>query len=190
MAVEEAAYSVAVQEGRFEIRDYAPQVIAQVVVEASLEAAGNQAFKPLFDYISGDNRTNQEIAMTAPVAQQSAGEKIAMTAPVSQQRSGNEWIVSFMMPAGRTLHNLPVPTDPKVKLREVPARRVAAVRYSGFWSEKRYERHKGELEAWLNEKQLTRTGKPIWARYDPPFKPWFMRRNEILIPVAGAPSGS
>ncbi|MGR8947989.1 MAG: SOUL family heme-binding protein [Gammaproteobacteria bacterium] len=188
MAVEEASYEIVLTEGQFEIREYAPQVVAQVVVATEMEDAGSAAFKPLFDYISGANQTNQEIAMTAPVAQQRRGEKIAMTAPVAQQSNGDSWVVSFMMPAGRTLENLPAPTNSLVEIREVPARQVATVRYSGFWSEKRYRKFKRELEAWLETKQLTATGDPIWARYDPPFKPWFMRRNEILIPLASAPA--
>ena len=189
MAVEEADYVVTMADGRFEIRDYAPQVVAEVVVPGNREGAGSDAFDPLFDYISGGNRAQQKIAMTAPVSQQAAGEEIAMTAPVAQQRSGTDWAVSFMMPAGRTLENLPVPSNPAVKLRAIPGRRVAAVRYSGTWSEERYERFRAELEAWLDEHQLTAAGQAIWARYNPPFMPWFLRRNEILIPLTETPAG-
>ena len=115
------------------------------------------------------------------------GEKIEMTAPVGQQRFQEKWAVSFIMPASYTLETLPEPEDPKVTLRQVPARRMAAVRYSGFWSEKGYLRYKLELESWIRESGLTIVGDPIWARYNPPFTPWFLRRNEILIPVdAGA----
>ena len=185
VAVEEADYVVTEQDGRFEIRDYAPQVVAEVVVSGDRESAGSDAFEPLFDYISGGNHAKQKIAMTAPVSQQSAGEKIAMTAPVSQQRSGNDWAVSFMMPAGRTLDNLPAPTNPSVVLREIPRQRVAAIRYSGTWSEQRYDHYRAKLEAWLDERDLMASGPAVWARYDPPFMPWFMRRNEILIPLAG-----
>ena len=85
--------------------------------------------------------------------------------------------------ASYTLETLPEPEDPKVTLRPVPARRMAAVSYSGFWSEKNYIRYKLELEAWIQEKGLTIVGDPLWARYNPPFTPWFLRRNEILIPV-------
>ena len=78
---------------------------------------------------------------------------------------------------------LPEPEDPQVRLRQVPARRIAAVRYSGFWSEKGYLRNKFELESWIHERGLITVGDPIWARYNPPFTLWFLRRNEILIPV-------
>ena len=121
--------------------------------------------------------------MSAPESQEPMGDKIKMTAPVGQQRAQGKWAVSFMMPASYTLETLPEPEDPEVKLRQVPARRMAAVRYSGFWSEKNYLRYKLELESWINERGLRIVGDPIWARYNPPFTPWFLRRNEILIPV-------
>ena len=121
--------------------------------------------------------------MTAPVSQVSTGEKIKMTAPVGQQRLQEKWTVSFMMPSSYTLKTLPEPEDPKVTLRQVPARRIAAVRYSGFWSEQNYLRYKLELESWIKEKGFASVGDPIWARYNPPFTPWFLRRNEILIPI-------
>jgi len=156
-------------------------------VEGDLEQAGNKAFNKLFRYISGDNRSRDKMAMTAPVSQEAIGEKIKMTAPVGQQRVQERWAVSFMMPASYTLETLPEPEDPDVTLRQVPARRMAAVRYSGFWSEKNYLRYKMELESWIHERGLTIVGDPVWARYNPPFTPWFLRRNEILIPVkAGA----
>ncbi|MGO8880101.1 MAG: SOUL family heme-binding protein [Desulfomonilaceae bacterium] len=106
-----------------------------------------------------------------------------MTARVGRQRVQESWAVSFMMPASYTLETLPEPKDPKVTLRQVPARRIAAVRYSGFWSEKAYLRHKLELESWMHERGLTIVGDPVWARYNPPCSLWFLRRNEILIPL-------
>ena len=184
MAIEEASYTVVDKENDFEIRDYAPYVLAETVVEGNLEDAGDQAFNRLFRYISGANRSRQKIAMTAPVSQQPKGEKIKMTAPVGQQRVQEGWAVSFMMPASYTLETLPEPEDPAITLRQVPAHRMAAVRYSGFWSEKGYLKNKQELESWIQERGLAITGDPVWARYNPPFTPWFLRRNEVLIPVA------
>lgn len=184
MAIEEATYTVVDSDNNFEIRDYSPHVLAETVVEGNLEDAGDQAFNRLFRYISGANRSRQKIAMTAPVSQQPKGEKIKMTAPVGQQRAQEGWAVSFMMPSSYTLETLPEPEDPAISLRQVSARQMAAVRYSGFWSEKGYLRNKQELESWIHERGLTIAGDPVWARYNPPFTPWFMRRNEILIPVA------
>ena len=183
MAIEEAKYKVLEKDNRFEIRDYAPHILAETIVEGDLEKAGNKAFNRLFRYISGDNRSRKKVAMTAPVSQQPMGEKIKMTAPVGQRRVQEKWAVSFMMPASYTIETLPEPEDRNITLRQVPARRMAAVRYSGFWSEVRYLRYKSELESWIKEKGFTIVGDPIWARYNPPFTPWFLRRNEILIPV-------
>jgi len=184
MATEEAPYQVVKTEEIFELRDYPPQLLAETIVDGDLEGAGNKAFRLLFRYISGDNRSRQKIAMTSPVSQEQKGEKISMTAPVSQQRVQEKWVVSFTMPASYTLETLPVPDDPRVILRQVPARRVASVRYSGFWSEEKYLLNKAKLDTWIQENGFVVVGEPVWARYNPPFTPWFMRRNEILIPVA------
>ena len=189
MAIEEAKYTVVTREDNFEIRDYAPHVVAETVVEGDLEGAGNEAFSSLFQYIAGNNQRQDKVAMTAPVSQEPGGQKIDMTTPVGQQRLEEKWVVSFMMPASYTLETLPKPLDPKVTLRQVPARRLAAVRYSGFWSEEGYLRNRAALESWIEKKGLKAVGEPIWARYNSPFSLWFLRRNEVLIPierVAGA----
>jgi hypothetical protein len=184
MATEEAPYKVLKTGDIFELREYAPHILAEIVVDGDLEGAGNKAFRRLFRYISGDNRTRNKIAMTAPVSQEQQGEKISMTAPVSQQRMNGKWAVSFMMPATYTLETLPVPDDPGITLRRVAAQRVAAVRYSGFWSEDKYMLNYRKLQLWIRENGFAVVGEAVWARYNPPFTPWFMRRNEILIPVA------
>jgi len=137
MAIEEATYNVLKKDNDFEIRDYAPHILAETIAEGDLEEAGNKAFNRLFRYISGENRSRDKVAMTAPVSQEQKGEKIQMTAPVGQRSVQDHWAVSFMMPASYTLETLPEPEDPKVTLRQVPARRMAAVRYSGFMSGKR-----------------------------------------------------
>ena len=183
MGVEEAQYKVIKKDSRFEIRDYAPHILAETIVEGDIKEAGNKAFQRLFRYISGDNRSREKVAMTAPVSQEPRGEKIKMTAPVGQQNVQGKWAVSFMMPVSYTLETLPEPEDPKISLRQVPVHRMAAVQYSGFWSEKNYLRYKKLLESWIQEEGLTIVGEPVWARYNPPFTLWFLRRNEILIPV-------
>lgn len=183
MAVEEAAYKVVKKSGRFEIREYAPQILADVIIEGDAEKAGNRAFRPLFRFIDGDNSAKEKIAMTAPVSQESTGQKIAMTAPVSQENVDGKWRISFMMPAGMTMDAMPVPDNPNVSVREKPAHRMAAIRYSGFWSEKNYLKNLKKLEVWMEEQGLKAIGEPVWARYNAPFVPWFLRRNECLIPV-------
>jgi len=183
MAVEEAKYSVSEKQDRHEIREYAPAIVAEVIVYDDFENASGVAFRKLFNYISGKNTAREKIAMTAPVAQKPQPEKIAMTSPVAQRKSGQGWAVSFMMPASYTMATLPVPDDPSVVLREVPAHRAAAIRYSGSWTERSYQQQYALLQEWIKAKNLEVTGEPVWARYNAPFTPWFMRRNEILVPV-------
>ena len=180
--IERAKYTVLVKEGDLEVRQYAPQIVAETVVNAEFDEAGNVAFRRLYGYISGKNQTNESIAMTAPVEQQGS-EKIAMTAPVSQTQTADRYVVSFMMPPRYTLATLPEPRDPNVVLREIAARKMAAIRYSGTWSQKRYEQKKAALEDFIAERGLSTTGPATFARYDPPFQLWFLRRNEVLIPV-------
>ncbi|MFC1778614.1 heme-binding protein [Pseudomonadota bacterium] len=184
MAVEEAEYTVLLKDETLEIRQYAPSIVAEVIVNDNFEDASNTAFRKLFKYISGSNSSRSKIAMTAPVSQEAQSEKIAMTAPVGQRASEQGWAVSFMMPASYTMETIPLPEDASVKLREVPAYSAAAIRYSGTWSEKRYKKHLVLLNNWIEQNELEATGTPLWARYNAPFTPWFMRRNEILIPVA------
>jgi effector-binding domain-containing protein len=183
MAVEEAVYTVEKTDGAFQVRLYAPQVVAEVLVDGTLEEAGNKAFRPLFDYISGANRTQGRIAITVSGGQQPEGQKIAMTSPVGQEALSNRWAVTFVMPSNTTMETLPVPMDEKVRLRAVPARRMAALRYSGTWSRNRYERNLARLRECIKANGLVAVGEPVWARYNPPFTPWFLRRNEVLLPI-------
>jgi hypothetical protein len=184
MAVEEARYTVLEKQDKLEIREYAPSIVAEVLVEGDFENASSAAFRTLFNYISGKNTGRSKIAMTAPVSQKASPEKIAMTSPVGQRKSGQGWAVSFMMPDSYTMDTIPVPDDPSVVLREVPAYRAAAIRYSGTWSEKGYREQLAQLRQWMEAQNLTPAGEPVWARYNAPFTPWFMRRNEILIAIS------
>ena len=184
MAIEEPKYEVLQSSGKFELREYAPYIVAETVVDSDFEDAGNVGFRRLFDYISGQNQSRSKIEMTAPVIQEIKGEKIAMTAPVTQQQSEKNWVISFVMPDSFTMETLPRPNDPKVVLRQIPPQKMATVRYSGFWSEKNYLRNKEKLEKWIGENGFRPLGEPVWARFNPPIMPWFLRRNEIQIPVA------
>lgn len=183
MAIEEAKYTVLREEQRFELRKYEPHILAETVVDGEFEDAGNEAFSRLFKYITGSNRQQQNVAMTSPVAQAPSGQKIAMTSPVGQKAQNGRWVVSFMMPASFTLETTPEPNDPAVAIRQVPARYVATVRYSGFWNKEGYQKNLAKLKDWIEEGDMRAVGEPVWARYDPPFMPWFLRRNEILLPV-------
>ena len=183
IAVEKAKYAVLEKEGDFEIRQYDPQIVAETFVASNLEEAGNEGFRRLYAYISGDNQKKQSISMTAPVGQETSSEKIAMTAPVSQEKKDDSWRITFLMPAEYTREMLPEPDDERVILAEEPGRLMAAVKYSGTWSEEGYRKNKALLEEYIRTRGLTKAGAAVWARYDPPFMPWFLRRNEVLIPV-------
>ncbi len=185
---EQQPYDVLEQHDGFELRHYPAHLVAEVEAEGSFEDAGNRAFRSLFRYITGHNRSQESVAMTAPVVQEAArSEKVAMTAPVVQtQGTGGGYVVAFVLPASMTLQTAPVPADPAVALRAVPERLAAAVRYSGRWSQGSYERHLAELLDALAEAGLVPTGAPRFARFDPPFKPWFLRRNEVVQDVVRA----
>lgn len=179
MAVEEPKYTVESKSGAYEIRAYPATLVAETRVDSSFSDAGNAAFRILAGYIFGDNKSKAKIDMTAPVSQKAASEKIAMTAPVSQVAASGGYLVQFAMPASYTLETLPQPNDTRVTLREVPARRVAVIRYRGGWSEKLYLENLNKLQAGMKKDGLSVTAEPVWFRYDPPFQLWFLRRNEI-----------
>ena len=182
-AIEKAEYTVLEKEDDFELRRYEAQIVAETYVEGSLKDSGKDGFRRLYAYISGDNKRKQAISMTAPVGQEAESEKISMTAPVSQEKKDNQWRITFMMPREYSLETLPEPLDDRVKLAEEPGRLMAAVRYSGIWSEDGYEENKALLEEFIEKRGLVKKGPAVWARYDPPFMPWFLRRNEVLIPI-------
>ena len=186
MAIEEPRFKVLEKDGSFELREYSPYIVAETRVEAGFEEAGNVAFQRLFRYISGNNVAQQEIAMTAPVTQ-ARGEKISMTAPVSQVADGNAYVVAFTLPSNYTLATAPRPLDPTVQIRQVPEQLIACWRYSGRWTASNYREQELLLRERIKARRLITRGDPVLARYNPPFTPWFMRRNEVLIPVAAPP---
>ena len=188
MAYEEAKYAVITKDGDFELRQYEPHLVAETFVAGDFDNVGNEGFRRIFKYISGENQKKQSISMTAPVSQDANSEKIAMTAPVNQEKTGNQWRIAFLMPSAYTLEKLPQPLDPKVLLKEIPARRMAAITYSGTWSKKRYEEKKALLDIFIKKQGLQSIGEPVFARYNPPFMPWFLRRNEVLLQVKGPDS--
>jgi hypothetical protein len=182
MAIEQPEYRSIERAGAFELREYAPYLIAETRVDADFMAAGNIAFGRLFRYISGANVPGQKIAMTAPVTQ-APGEKIAMTAPVQQVAEGDDYLVGFIVPGKYTLETVPQPTDPRVRIREIPGGLVASWRYSGRWTESNFREAEALLRRELDSRRLVPVGAAQIARYNAPFMPAFLRRNEVLIPV-------
>jgi hypothetical protein len=180
-ATEEPDHTVERTLGKVELRQYAPYVVAEVVVPGPAAEAGGQAFPILAGYIFGKNKGEKKFAMTAPVTQAAVPVKIEMTAPVTQTAAPGGYRVQFVLPKGVSLEGAPEPLDPRVTLRAVAASRIAVIRYSGFWSESNYAEHLAELQQVLRAADLPWTGEPVYARYDPPFMPWFLRRNEIWL---------
>ncbi len=179
LAIEEPEYHVVGSSAVYEIREYSPTIVAETTVPGTANDAGNAGFRILAAYIFGQNEAKASIEMTAPVAESPV--KIAMTAPVAQSPQEGGYLIRFTMPREWTLETLPKPLDLRVVLRALPARRVAVIRYSGFWSESRYDENLQRLKSALSEAGLHWQGEPVWARYDPPWIPWFLRRNEIWL---------
>ena len=180
-AVEEPDHEVVRKFGNVELRQYAPYVVAEVVLETRAEDAGSQAFPILAGYIFGKNKGEKKFAMTAPVTQTAVPMRMDMTAPVTQAAVAGGMRVQFVLPKGVTLGTAPEPIDPRVQLRAEPAATWAVIRYSGTWSQSNYFEHLDELRAALQAAGVATQGEPVLARYNPPFTPWFMRRNEIWL---------
>lgn len=183
-AVEEPRFEVLrTLDERIELRRYAPYVVAEVVLDTGAAQAGNQAFPILAGYIFGKNKGERKMAMTAPVTQTPAPTKMAMTAPVTQSPAGGGTRVQFVLPSEVTLDTAPEPLDPRVRLREEPAATWAVIRYSGTWSQARYQAQLAALQSALAEAGVQTEGEPVWARYNGPLTPWFLRRNEVWLAV-------
>ena len=171
-------------ERNIEIRSYEPNLVATVSVDGDRDDAVGKGFRILANYIFGNNSVQSNIAMTAPVTQRPS-EAIAMTAPVTQQQSADQiWVVSFMMPSKYTLETLPKPNNEKIVIRSAAARKVAAIRFSGFTTDKRFAVHEKMLLEYLHDQNIKTSGSPILAYYNDPWTlPW-NRRNEVLYEIA------
>lgn len=185
MAVEEPKYHIVKAERDFEVRDYPGLVVAEVEVGGDRRTASYEGFRLLAGYIFGGNAGSTSIAMTSPVTQaQVQGSKIAMTAPVTIGGDPGRWTVQFTMPSKFSLGDLPTPNDKRVRLKSLKPARMAVLKFSGLTGDSRVSKKTQKLEALLRDYKLTPTGEPSLARYDPPWTPWFMRRNELLVPVS------
>jgi hypothetical protein len=177
---EEQDYQVVIRYPGFEVRRYPEHLVAEIEVSGSFEAAGNAAFRPLASYIGGANESNAGIAMTAPVVQRAPADGAAT---VTETEDGAH-VIAFVLPASLAATGAPVPADPRVSVRVVPEEQAAVARYAGRWTEHAYRKHVEELVAAMADVGLKPGGPPRFARFDPPWKPWFARRNEVVIPVA------
>ena len=196
MAIEEPHFKVISKIGPFEVRQYAPMLVAETMVEGDMDEASNRGFRRIADYIFGNNQLAQggsaaKIAMTAPVTVEPQSEKIAMTAPVtmsaasadSVMTASNKWRVHFVMPSQYTLANIPQPKNSEVKLREIPGKFFAVNSYTGFNTQARVQAKTDDLSAWVATQKMNTLSSPQLSRYDPPWTLPMLRRNEIMIEI-------
>ncbi len=181
--VEQPDYKVEKQDGSIEIRAYGPMIAAEAQVQGERKAAINEGFQLIAGYIFGKNEPQAKIAMTAPVEQQKS-QKIAMTAPVTQQGQENSWTVRFIMPKSWTTQTLPVPSDPRVKIEPLPARRFLVVTFSGLARDAAIKSRTDELRQYATKYKLATVGEPVLAFYNPPWTLPMLRRNEIMLELA------
>ncbi|MEB3222676.1 MAG: heme-binding protein [Candidatus Sericytochromatia bacterium] len=196
-AVEEPAYEVLRREGPCELRRYAPHAIAETRMTGDFRRGQNEGFRRLARYIFGGNRARRDLPMTAPVALEPQPlpmtapvtmepQPLPMTAPVGLAAGEGGWTMSFVLPAGITAANAPLPLDEAVTVRDLPAQEVAAIRFSGLFNEATFRRQEARLRAWLPAGREP-AGPARWAGYNPPFTLPFLRRNEVLLPLRPAP---
>ena len=188
MATEEPKYELIEKSGEFELRQYQPMLIAEVLVDGDMDQASGKGFRLIADYIFGNNITetgsSKKIKMTAPVTIEPRSKEISMTIPVSMKNISGRWQVSFVMPSKYTLDTIPLPNNKQIMLRKVPARKVAVLEFSGFVNEKNAANRTQELLKWMDKNNLISTGSIELSRYDPPWTLPFLRRNEIIVEYA------
>lgn len=167
MAIEEPSFTLESKNDIYEIRSYSPILVAEVYINENFDDSGSKGFRILADYIFGKS--------------QDKPEKISMTAPVNQIKTNEGYAIQFTMPSKFTLDSLPKTNDKRITVKELPAKRVAVIRYSGSWSKEKYDEKLSELKTALDKDKIKIVGEPNWARFNSPFQLWFLRRNEIWI---------
>lgn len=185
MAYEEPKYEIVGQAGELELRRYEAHLVAETTVDGDFDASGSAAFRILARYIFGGNQSKESMAMTIPVTR----ERLDATGRAATETGAGRWSWTFVMPSKHTLGTLPRPVDARIVLREVPPSLVAVIRFSGRSSTANFREHEEKLRAAMAKAGLTPSGPLRFAVYDAPFKPWFMRRNEILAPIVAPKNG-
>lgn len=187
MALEEPEYTVIGEYDEFEIRQYSEYLVAEVDVDGDFDEAGNDAFRILAGYIFGDNQSAEKMAMTAPVESRETpqGEKMAMTAPVTARADAGKTTYAFVMERKYSMETLPIPRDDRIRIRKMPERTMAVRRYSGRWTEEKYQQNETVLREALSAEGIQVVSEPILARYNSPFSLPVLRRNEVMFEVIG-----
>ena len=187
MAIEEPKFTLLEKDKAFELRAYAPKIIAEVVVDGNMREASSKGFRLIADFIFGNNTVqsgkSEKISMTAPVSVEPQSEKISMTSPVGVQQASKGWKVYFVMPSQYTLETLPKPKSPLVSIKQRSSQKFAVIRFSGLVDEEKMEKKVAELKQWTDNKKLKVLGNPELARYNPPWTLPFLRRNEVMLEV-------
>lgn len=194
--IEEPSYTIEDKLGKIEVRKYAPYLVAETTVSGSMRSGLNSGFQIIANYIFGDNTKKSDIAMTAPVLEESEkiamtvpviegeSEKIAMTAPVVEENNEDaSRTIAFVMPSEYTLESLPLPNDSRVKIRQVEERTLAVLRFAWYPTESRVEAKKQELLRLIEETDLTVVGTVQSAFYNPPLSFPLLLRNEVWVEV-------
>ena len=171
---EQPSYKVILEQDKFSIRDYSEVIVVETEVVASRRDATSEAFRKLFRYISGNNEANLEISMTSPVAQ---------TLTNQDGEIGKNWSVRFFLPRSLSEENIPKPSETGVAVVKLKAQKYGSVSFKGTQNDKKVSENLAKLEAFIAENDYEVSGPPVYAFYDPPFIPWFLRDNEILLPV-------
>lgn len=182
--VEQAEYVVLKKADGYEIRNYPPHIVAQTTVLGGYNDSMSEGFTIVAGYIFGGNLTKESIAMTSPVVvKENTSKKIPMTTPVILSGKEGERTLSFVMPKSYTMSTLPTPTDSRVKIVEVPEKKFAVIRFSGYRTIGRIEKMEKKLLEVLTKDGVETIGTPAYAGYNAPGTPPWMTRNEVLIEV-------
>ncbi len=193
-AADEPASVIIAEDGAVQIREYEAFSVVETTLPGRFDVAARAGFRRLFDYIGGANHGSEEIEMTAPVLvrpQETGTGAMALAAPQPASAGqggfddGSEaWTIAFVLPEGMTAASAPRPADARVSRGDVPAHRVAVIRFPGWLRAVRAERWRRELAAWLGTRGIAHEGDWRIAGYNPPWTlPW-LRRNEVIVTLS------
>ena len=177
---EEPDYRALESEGDYQIRDYPALTVAETVVEGPRRDALDQGHRILADYLSAKSRDGEELPMMNPVIQDS-GDPMASDPPLFDDDLQGAWRTRFVMPARP--RELPEPPA-GVELVELPARKVAAVSFSGRWTDDLLKAQEDRLRGWLAKRGERSDGEPEYAFYNSPMIPGPLRRNEVWLAIS------